>query len=54
MAAQQPICPLEEAMQLDPQMLEDFEILDLLCIDDLNLIAGNPVWEESFSTVLIK
>ena len=40
--------PLEEIMQLGPQMLEDLEILDLLCVDDLNLIAGNPVWEESF------
>ncbi len=40
--------PLEEIMKLDPQMLEDLEILDLLCVDDLNLIAGNPVWEESF------
>jgi DnaA family protein len=40
--------PFEEMMQLDPQILEDLEILDLLCVDDLNLIAGNPVWEESF------
>jgi len=40
--------PLEEATQLDPKMLEDLEKLDLLCVDDLNLIAGNVVWEEKF------
>jgi DnaA family protein len=40
--------PLEETMQLDPKILEDLEKLDLLCIDDLNLIAGNFVWEEKF------
>lgn len=40
--------PIEEMMQLDPQILEDLETLDLLCVDDLNLIAGNPGWEESF------
>lgn len=40
--------PLEEAAQLDPQILEDLEKLDLLCVDDLDLIAGNAVWEEKF------
>ncbi|CAL7964219.1 DnaA regulatory inactivator Hda [Gammaproteobacteria bacterium] len=40
--------PLEEAAQLDPKILEDLEKLDLLCIDDLNLIAGNVTWEERF------
>lgn len=39
--------PLEDAQQLDPQMLEDLEKMDVLCIDDLNLIAGNSVWEEA-------
>jgi DnaA-homolog protein len=40
--------PLEEVMQLDPQMLDDLEKLDLLCVDDLDLIAGNAIWEEKF------
>jgi DnaA-homolog protein len=39
--------PLEDAKQLDPQIFEDLEKLDLLCIDDLDLIAGNRLWEEN-------
>ncbi len=38
--------PLEDTKQLNPQMLDDLEKLDLLCIDDLNLIANDSVWEE--------
>ena len=40
--------PFGEATQLDPKILDDLEKLDLLCVDDLNLIAGNIVWEEKF------
>lgn len=38
--------PLEDLNQLNSQMLDDLERLDLLCIDDLHLIAGNLEWEE--------
>lgn len=38
--------PLEDASQFSSQILDDLEMLDLLCIDDLNLIAGNLEWEE--------
>lgn len=38
--------PLEDLSQLSPQILDDLEMLDLLCIDDLHLIAGNLEWEE--------
>lgn len=40
--------PFEELQQFDPLMLEDLENLDLLCVDDLNLIASNLIWEEKF------
>lgn len=40
--------PLEEFAQLDTQMLGGLEQLDLLCVDDLNLIANNSAWEEKF------
>jgi len=30
-----------------PQMLEGMESLDLLCLDDVQAIAGNPLWEEA-------
>lgn len=38
--------PLEDANQLDPQIFEDLEQFDLLCLDDLDLIANNILWEE--------
>ncbi len=38
--------PLEDVGGLSLQILDDLEALDLLCIDDLHLIAGNLAWEE--------
>ena len=38
--------PLEDTKQLDPQIFDDLEQLDLLCLDDLNLVANNILWEE--------
>lgn len=38
--------PLEDAKELSLQILDDLETLDLLCIDDLHLIAGDIAWEE--------
>ncbi|MDR1057080.1 MAG: DnaA regulatory inactivator Hda [Coxiellaceae bacterium] len=38
--------PLENAIQFKVNILDDLEELDLFCIDDLHLIAGNLGWEE--------
>ena len=38
--------PLEDAKELSLHILDDLESLDLLCIDDLHLIAGDLAWEE--------
>lgn len=37
--------PLEELALLPPDLLEGLEALDLVCIDDLNLVAGRAKWE---------
>lgn len=37
--------PLEELALLSPEILEGLEDLDLVCIDDLHLVAGRPKWE---------
>lgn len=38
--------PLDDIEQFGPQILDDLASLDLICIDNLHLIAGNLVWEE--------
>jgi DnaA family protein len=38
--------PLEDLGQLELQILDDMDNLDLLCIDDLQLVAKNMKWEE--------
>lgn len=38
--------PLEEVKNINPGIFEGLENLDLLCIDDLNLLSGDPAWEE--------
>lgn len=37
--------PLDELALLSPDLLEGLENLDLVCIDDLHLIAGRSKWE---------
>ncbi len=37
--------PLAEAAQLAPSLLEDLEQTTLVCIDDLDAVAGQPLWE---------
>lgn len=37
--------PLGEADQLSPQMLEGMGELDVLCVDDIDAVAGDPLWE---------
>lgn len=39
--------PLAEAWQLKPDMLQGLEQLDLICIDDVHMILGQPEWEEA-------
>lgn len=37
--------PLDELALLSPDLLDDLEALDLVCIDDLHLVAGRAKWE---------
>jgi len=39
--------PLSEAAEIEPGILSDLEHLDLVCIDDLQRIAGQPIWEQA-------
>jgi DnaA family protein len=38
---------LSQAAQLSPDLFESIEALDLICIDDIDAIAGNLPWEEA-------
>jgi DnaA family protein len=38
--------PLGDAQALRPEMIEGLERLDLVCIDDIQAIAGQEEWEE--------
>ncbi len=39
---------LAELDHLDPSLLDGLEALHLVCIDDVQGIAGRPAWEEAF------
>lgn len=39
--------PLAQLDQLSIKLIENLEIFNLICIDDLQLIAGNKLWEEA-------
>lgn len=39
--------PLAHLISLTPEILSGLELLDLVCLDDLHLIAGNIAWEEA-------
>lgn len=39
--------PLDHLITLTPAILGGLERLDLVCLDDLHLIAGNKTWEEA-------
>lgn len=39
--------PLSELMYAGPELLEDMDQLQLVCIDNLERIAGLPQWEEA-------
>lgn len=39
--------PLMQAHELDPDLLQDLQHLQLICIDDVQAIAGNKEWEQA-------
>ena len=39
--------PLAQIQELDPAMLQGLELLDLVCIDDLQFAAGSAPWEQA-------
>jgi DnaA family protein len=39
--------PLENLIEYGPEILDDLEAMDLVCIDGLELIAGQRLWEEA-------
>lgn len=39
--------PLQLLQPFGPEVLQGVEWQDLLCIDDIHLIAGDPAWEEA-------
>ena len=39
--------PLLEQKQLSPGILQGIDDIPLVCIDDINIIAGQPLWEEA-------
>ena len=39
--------PLRELADLPPAALQDLHQLDLICLDDVEAIAGRPEWEEA-------
>lgn len=42
------------ATELSPQVLEDLEVMQLLCLDDIHSIAGQHQWEEAVFHVFNK
>jgi DnaA-homolog protein len=39
--------PLIQVQQSTPKVLSELETISLICIDDLQVIAGKPAWEEA-------
>lgn len=40
--------PLAQLDQFSPELFEGLETLDVICVDDVQALANNPVWEEAF------
>jgi DnaA family protein len=38
--------PMQEFNQFSPEILDDLDQMDLICIDDIEFILGNQVWEK--------
>ena len=39
--------PMDEMVDYPPRMLEGFDALDLICLDNIEEIAGHRLWEEA-------
>jgi len=39
--------PMQQADDLSPEIFEGLEAADIICIDDIDHIAGNPDWEQA-------
>ena len=39
--------PMEEMVDYPPRVLEGFDALDLVCLDNIEAIAGHRLWEEA-------
>jgi len=39
--------PMQQANDLSPEIFEGLETADIICIDDIDMIAGNPDWEQA-------
>ncbi len=42
------LIPLSLYHQLTPEILDNLDTMDLICVDDLQYIAGNEAWEVAF------
>lgn len=40
--------PLQDLAALNPEILDDLEVLDAICIDDLHLVVGDQEWATAF------
>lgn len=41
------LLPLEQMLTMSPQVLDGIEDIDLVCIDNIELIAGNMEWQKA-------
>lgn len=42
------LLPLDQLIQMKPQILDGIDGYDLICVDNFELIAGNELWEKAF------
>lgn len=40
--------PLSQLDQFSPEIFEGLEAIDIICIDDIEVLANKPIWEEAF------
>jgi DnaA family protein len=52
-AGGQPVAyiPLSQAQTLDPRVVQDLDDMALVCLDDLDRVAGQPRWEGAIFTL---
>lgn len=39
--------PLEDGEQFDAQLMDDLDVMDVICLDDIERIAGSTSWQEA-------